>query len=119
MPAERGGCATVQGLVRGQGGSAGVDALTAAHLGSCAACRLRSQEYTRLARDLRALRGRPAAADPAFIESIIRRIDDERDRRFRRSWAIATVAGGLTAAAAAGVVTRAFRSRGALGALAG
>ncbi len=109
----------VQGLVRGQGGSARVDALTAAHLRSCAACRMRSQEYTWLARDLRSLRGLRAADDPAFIESIIRRIDEERDRRFLRSWAIATVAGGLTAAAAAGVVTRAFRSRGGLGALAG
>ena len=116
-PAERSTCAMVQGLRRGMGRVVELDEDCAAHVRTCADCSVRAQEYTHLAHDLRALRDRPAAADPRLVESIARRIDDEVGRRLRRSWAVATVAGGLAVAGVAGVAARVLRSRSVLGTL--
>lgn len=57
---------------------------------------------------------RPGVAvdDSGVVESIARLVDAEIGRRVRRTWATATVAGGLVVAAGAGVVAYLVREHG-------
>lgn len=114
MPADLAACATVQGLLRG---AVAPDRFTAAsqrHLRHCATCRRTAREYERLAGELRALRSGTAVDDSGVVESIARLVDAEIGRRLRRTWAIATVAGGLAVAAGAGVLAYLAREHGAV-----
>lgn len=112
MPAELGACAMVQGLLRGAVGSTALPPASQRHLRQCSSCRRTAHEYTRLAGELRALRSGAAPDDSGVVESIARLVDAEIGRRLRRTWAIATVAGGLAVAAGAGVVAHLVREHG-------
>ena len=61
--------------------------------------------------ELQALRGWRGTEDPGLVEAIAKRVDAEIGRQLRRTWAIATVAGGLVVAGAAGVATHMARGR--------
>ncbi len=61
--------------------------------------------------ELHALRSWRGAEDPGLVEAIAKRVDAEIGRRLRRTWAIATVAGGLVVAGVAGVATHVARGR--------
>lgn len=111
-----GRCAMAEGLLRGRGRASRVDPWVAAHLRECEACRRTAHEYATLARGLETLADAAAPADPPLLDAIARRIDDELRHRLRRTVALATVAGGLVVAGAAGLVARTARSRAMLGA---
>jgi hypothetical protein len=100
-----GRCALVQALARS---GRVLPPVAAAHLGRCEPCREVAGQYRWLAAELRALAPTTVPDDPALVSSIGRRLDAER-RRLRRVRALATVAGGLAVAGAAGVATTVAR----------
>ncbi len=112
MPAELAACATVQGLLRGAVAPESFTPASQRHLLHCASCRRTAHDYARLAGELRALRDGYSVDESGVVESIARLVDAEIGRRLRRTWAIATVAGGLVVAASAGVVAHLVREHG-------
>jgi hypothetical protein len=106
-----GRCAAATALLRGRGRASRVAPEVADHLRTCAACRRTAHEYAALARGLEALAEVPAPDDPRLFDAIARRIDDELRRRLHRTWAVATVAGGLVVAGTAGAAAWAARTR--------
>lgn len=111
-----GRCAMAEALLRGRGGASRVEPWVAEHLRGCPACRRTAHEYATLARGLEALRDAPAPDDAGLFDAVARRIDDELRHRLRRTVALATVAGGLVVAGAAGVLARTARARTLVGA---